>query len=128
MELTVISGKLTKKQKVKLSERPGRDSTVIYTSGKAPKARPELRSNSYLWEGLDLRFGDGGAVVERVSADSKLFGYLRRGDIIKAVNRTAVTSFAGMPDVFKAANLAEGALFDIERDGDGMFISVQCHS
>lgn len=125
MELTIISGKLTKKQKIKLAERPGRDSAVIYTPGRANKVRPEHKNNFYSWEGLDLRFEEGGAVVERIHADSKLFGYLRRGDMIRAVNRTAVASFAGMPNVFDAANLAEGVLFDIERDGNGMFISVQ---
>ena len=125
IELTVISGGQEKKVKLRLAERPGRNAAMEYTAGRTAKERQARKNSSYTWEGVDLRFEEGGAAVDRISPDSKLFGYLKRGDLIKAVNRTAIASEAGMPKVFSAADPAEGVLFDIERDGDDLYVSVQ---
>ncbi|MBU2574393.1 MAG: trypsin-like peptidase domain-containing protein [Elusimicrobia bacterium] len=124
-ELTRFSKGLKKKEKITLAERPAENAAVVYTAGRTKRADMDSRKSAYTWEGLDMRFEEGGAVVDRISADSRLFGYLRRGDVIKAVNRAEISSPAGLPSVFGAANLSEGVLFDIERNGEGRYISVQ---
>ena len=126
MELAYLSNGVKKNVKIRLAERPEQDTAVVYTTGRVLKGGPAQKGTGYYsWEGLDLRFEEGGAVVDRISPDSRLFGYLRRGDLINAVNRTKIASAAELPVVFGAADLAEGVVFDIERDGQGMYISVQ---
>ncbi|OGR43489.1 MAG: hypothetical protein A2X28_01195 [Elusimicrobia bacterium GWA2_56_46] len=125
VELTYISKGTEKKEKITLAERPARDAGVVYTSGREPKAGGARKAEGYSWEGLSLRFAERGAVVDRIDPASKLFGYLRRGDLIRAVNKAAVSSAADLPDVFGAAKVSEGVVFDLERGGEGMFLSVQ---
>ncbi|MBI4802105.1 MAG: trypsin-like peptidase domain-containing protein [Elusimicrobia bacterium] len=125
IELTLISKGLKKKEKITLAERPAENADVVYTAGRSKRADLEPRKSACAWEGLELRFEEGGAIVDRISGDSRLFGYLRRADVIKAVNRNGITSAAEMPAVFGAANLSEGVLFDLERNGEGKYISVQ---
>ena len=40
-------------------------------------------------------------------------------------SRREVSSAAALKSVFGAASLPEGVLFDLERDGEGRYISVQ---
>ncbi len=125
IELTRISKGAKKKEKIALARRPAQNAAVVYTAGRGKKAAADPGRPAHSWEGLELRFADGGALVEKISPDSKLFGYLRRGDLIKAVNRREVSSAAALKSVFGAASLPEGVLFDLERDGEGRYISVQ---
>ncbi|MFA6435369.1 MAG: trypsin-like peptidase domain-containing protein [Elusimicrobiales bacterium] len=125
LELAYLRKGVKNKAMIRLAERPSRDTPLAYTAGRDLNAGPEQKPVPYSWEGVDWRFEKDGAVVDRISADSKLLGYLRRGDIIKSVNNTPIASSADLPAVFGAANLAEGVLFDLERDGEGVYISVQ---
>ena len=124
VKLAYIGKRGKKQEELVLAERPARDAEVLYTSGKEVKA-DRKRGRGFSWEGLELSFEEGGAVVERISPDSKLLGYLRRGDRIKAVNKLEISSSAGFQSVFSGAKISEGVVFYLERDGEGMYISVQ---
>ncbi|HOW89999.1 MAG TPA: trypsin-like peptidase domain-containing protein [Elusimicrobiales bacterium] len=126
IELSLVSRGKEKTVKLTLAERPERDASVVYGSGRNAAPGPvRTGRGTFAWEGAALRYDDGGAVVEHVGSDSRLFGYLRRGDIVRSVNRKPVSSAAAMPQVFRSADLGEGVLFDIERDGEAMYVSVQ---
>lgn len=77
------------------------------------------------WEGLRLAFADGGARVVSVDAESRLAGYLRPGDTIRAVNGAGFSTRAEMEKAFARASLADGAVFDLLRDGQNTYLSVQ---
>lgn len=125
IELALISGGVKKKEKIILAERPAGNAAVVYTAGRGKRTEAAPGRPGHVWEGLELRFTDGGALIERIGGDSKLLGYLRRGDLIKALNRKEISSAADLKAAFGGASLSEGVLFDIERDGEGRYISVQ---
>lgn len=107
--------------RIKLGER-GAEAAAPGRRGAAPAAEagPGTR-----WEGLELAFADGGARVLSVGAESRLAGYLRPGDIIRAVNGVTFDTKAEMEKAFARASLADGALFDLLRDGQNTYLSVQ---
>ena len=121
IELVYVSKGVEKKLNIILAERPVRDAGVGFTAGKSNMRK----GPAYNWEGLSLRFADDGAVVERISPDSKIAGYLHGGDLIKSVNNAAITSAAGLSEVFRAVKLSEGVVFDLEREGRSMVISLK---
>lgn len=125
IELAFISKGAKRKERITLAERPAESATVVYTAGRGKRTEAAAGRPGYVWEGLELRFADGGALIEKIGENSKLLGYLRRGDLIKALNRKEISSAGDLKAVFGAASLAEGVLFDIERDGEGRYISVQ---
>jgi S1-C subfamily serine protease len=76
------------------------------------------------WEGVTFVY-DGGAAVSAVDGESRLAGYLRQGDLVKAVNGAAIDSKEAMERAFARASLAEGVVFDLQRDGQSTYLSVQ---
>lgn len=77
------------------------------------------------WEGIELRVGRDGAQVLRVSPDSRLYGYIHEGDLIKEINRSPVRGAAELKKAATGADLREGVIFDLVRDGQPMYLSVQ---
>ncbi len=77
------------------------------------------------WEGIDFRAGREGALVLKVSPDSRLYGYLHEGDLVREINRSPVRDAAGFRKAAAGADLREGVLFDLVRDGRPMYLSVQ---
>lgn len=107
--------------KVKLGERrTGIDKAASRPAGQYASAG----GAAFEWEGISLVY-DGGAVVAGISDDSRLGGYLRRGDIVKAVNGAALSSAGDMKKAFSGAGLLEGVVFDLVRDGEAAYLSVQ---
>lgn len=119
VELAWQRGAVKRTARVKLGDRdrtPGRQAR-----GKAPQA---ARGGGLSWEGVSLVY-DGGALVAGLDPDSRLNGYLRRGDLLLAVNGRPVQSAAGMEQAFAAASISEGVVFDLVRDGEATYLSVQ---
>lgn len=106
--------------KVKLAERGAEAAAAPRRQSARTEAGPAVE-----WEGLRLAFAEGGARVLAVDADSRLAGYLRSGDVIRAVNGVTFDTKAGMEQVFARASLADGAVFDLLRDGQNTYLSVQ---
>lgn len=106
--------------RIKLGERGAEAAAAKRPPQPAAKAGPEIG-----WEGLRLAFADGGARVLSVDAESRLAGYLRPGDTIRAVNGAAFATAAEMEKAFSRASLADGAVFDLLRDGQNTYLSVQ---
>lgn len=116
--------------------RAGRRRKISLTLGERPQnieqmmarspapARPVL-GDDFRWQGMKLKQELSGVAVEEVDPDSLLYGYLLPGDIIRGINQAPV---ATMEDFKKAAGLqsvAQGIVFDIIREGEAMYISVQ---
>ncbi|HAH31084.1 MAG TPA: hypothetical protein DCL44_02085 [Elusimicrobia bacterium] len=125
LALTFISQGIIKKASIRLGGRPGEDAVPALSAGVDIKEGGGKAAAGYNWEGLEVRFRNNSAVVDRISSDSRLLGYLRRGDVINAVNKARFSAPSDLERVFGAAALGEGILFDVERNGENMYISVQ---
>lgn len=119
VELAYLRGGARRTLKVKLGERAAKTTAA---AGGRP-ARAALKAGLQ-WEGLSLNY-DGGARVLDIGEESRLAGYLREGDVIRALNGTALKSQAAMEEAFARASLAEGVVFDLQRDGEAHYLSVQ---
>lgn len=82
-------------------------------------------SKNISWEGVQLALSANGAQVIDVKASSKLKGHLLLGDIISAVNGIHINSLESMQKAFAAAEISDGVIFDLTRDGQPTYISVQ---
>ncbi|MBI4051764.1 MAG: Do family serine endopeptidase, partial [Elusimicrobia bacterium] len=91
----------------------------------APAEETPKQQTSFQWEGLDLAQEKGGVLIKRVSPDSKLYGYLLEGDLIQGVNQTSVSTLQDFRNLSSEIRLKEGVVFDILRQGQAMYISVQ---
>ena len=121
MELSLLRGGSKRTVRVKLGERPEHEASA---AAGGPSRVPEKDTAVLDWEGVRFAWADG-ARVDSVGADSRLSGYLRRGDIVKAVNGAALTDAAAMKRAFSGASLAEGVVLDLSRDGVSTYLSVQ---
>lgn len=120
VEIVYLRKGARKTVKVTLAERGAEITAGAKTAGR----EKEGAKDSIEWEGLELVYS-GGARVQAVGGNSRLAGYLREGDIIRAVNGAAVDDPAGMAKVFSSASLSEGVVFDLLRDGEATYLSVQ---
>lgn len=121
VELVYLRRGARRTVKVKLGERGQAEATA----GERGAREGSGSAGAVLeWEGLRLVF-DGGARVLAVGGDSRLAGYLREGDVVRAVNGAAFGSGAEMEKVFSGASLADGVVFDLLRDGESTYLSVQ---
>lgn len=105
---------------VTLAERPEAGQTAA-----RPARAPSAAGGKSSWEGIDFRVGREGAAVLRVAPDSRLYGYLHEGDLVREINRSQVRDAAGFRRATAGADLREGVLFDLLRDGEPMYLSVQ---
>lgn len=115
--------------------RDGREMSASVTLAERPEegtvsARPARGaagggSGNASWEGIEFRAGRDGALVLRVDTDSRLYGYLHEGDLVKEIDRMPVRSAADLRKAAAAADLGEGVIFDLVRDGQPMYLSVQ---
>ncbi|PIU20760.1 MAG: hypothetical protein COT18_00505 [Elusimicrobia bacterium CG08_land_8_20_14_0_20_59_10] len=122
-EIELVLRRKAKKMTVrlKLGER-GVDDRKAASAG--PRARAAREQGELQWEGVGFVYDDG-ALVTGLSQKSRLAGYLRRGDRIRAVNGRAVDSPRDLKKAFAGASLAEGVVFDLLRDGEATYLSVQ---
>lgn len=115
--------------------REGREMSVSVTLAERPEAglaaarpargAPGSGAGNVSWEGIEFRAGRDGALVLRVGHDSRLYGYIQEGDLIKEINRSPVGGPAELKRAAAGADLREGVLFDLVRDGQPMYLSVQ---
>lgn len=81
-------------------------------------------SSQYSWKGIDFVFVGDGAYVDKIDIESPLAGYLQKGDLIKAIDNIKIDSYKTLKQALNKADISKGILFDLERDGEGMYISV----
>jgi serine protease Do len=82
-------------------------------------------SKSFGWSGLTVAENSKGVIVMRVSGNSPLYGYLQEGDIIQGVNKNEINTLADFKSATDDADISEGVVFDIIRNGIPVYISVQ---
>jgi len=120
-EITVVwlrNGKDRKTAKIIIGERQQAEKE------NAPAAKAGESGSGFVWEGIKLSFNRGAEVIS-VDAGSKLGGYIMKGDRINAVNGKAINSDKEMRAVFTKASPKDGIVFDLERNGQSMYISIQ---
>lgn len=81
-------------------------------------------SDSYTWKGITVKQNNNSVYVLKIDPNSPFRVYLREGDIIKSINNITVDSLNKAKDLLKDVKLSEGILFDIERNGEKMYISM----
>lgn len=70
-----------------------------------------------------IRKGKAGVVVLEAGGMAAAAGIMR-GDVIQGLNRKRVNNMADFMSAATNANIAEGVLFDISRQGDPLFITM----
>ena len=120
ISLEIIRNGRTQTVKVALGDRDMAESGT-QTAVKADKGN----ADTFSWEGIELAATKNGAKITGMRRGSKLIGHLQKGDIVNSVNNIAINSNATMKKAFAAANIQEGVLFDITRDGHPTYVSVQ---
>jgi Do/DeqQ family serine protease len=87
----------------------------------------ELKKNNEVFEfkGLFLKYRDGKGYVVSVDRNSPFANYIEEGDVISSVNNKRFKSYDEMVKVFKELNLSEGVLFDVTRNGEPFYLSIQ---
>lgn len=108
---------------VVLGSRP--QNSEIELSQAKTNNKEENKDLYYNFNGLSIRYRDNGAYVYKVMPDSPLKNYFKEGDIIVGVNNKKFSDFNSMVSAFKGADISEGVLFDIIRDGEPFYLSVQ---
>jgi serine protease Do len=85
------------------------------------------KNNERLFEfkGLLLKYQNGSAYVVKVEKNSPFANYVQKDDIISSVNGKKFNNHDEMVNVFNSINLSDGVLFDISRDGEPFYLSVQ---
>ncbi|OGS14336.1 MAG: hypothetical protein A2234_10245 [Elusimicrobia bacterium RIFOXYA2_FULL_58_8] len=121
VEIVYLRRGVRKTIKIKLGER-GMPGDHAVDPGPV-RGNPQAGAK-FVWEGVGFSYS-GGARVVSIAKESRLDGYLRPGDTIQAVNGAEVKTPALMTEVFRSANLADGVVFDLLRDGESTYLSVQ---
>lgn len=106
--------------RLKLEKKPEDYGTNL--SGKNVNTAPS--SESYTWKGVTIKQNHNSAYVLKIAPDSPFRGYLREGDIINSINNNSLDSFDKTKKILNSLKLSDGVLFDIERNGDKMYISM----
>lgn len=107
-----------------LAEQPDENAmrNLRELAGEEP-GMPESKAAS--WEGMEVAVRTGTAEIINISPDSKLYGYLKSGDILNGINQKAIKSEEDFRQAVSGVKLSEGVVFDITRDGQPMYVSVQ---
>ncbi len=106
-----------------LAKRP--ENPNIVDTGKEKDSTFTKSSQRYNFNGVELEYINKQAVVVGISNDSPLRRYLEEGDIIVGVNNKKFDSYNEMIKVFQSVDLSDGVLFDMIRDGEPFYLSVQ---
>lgn len=107
---------------VKLAERP--DERTLQNLRELP-ASSEMEAKIPGWEGIEVSISNARAEIISINWDSKLHGYLKTGDILNGINRKEIKSEETFEKATAGADLSDGVVFDITRNGQPMYISVQ---
>ncbi|MBI4385915.1 MAG: Do family serine endopeptidase [Elusimicrobia bacterium] len=122
----IVRGGKKAEVRVVLGERPDSiEEAAAEPRGESPQELPNRESSELQWEGVAFSPSQEGVLVRGVSRDSKLRGYLLEDDVIRGVNQAPIASIREIERALSKARLGEGIVFDILRQGQPMFISVQ---
>jgi len=122
--VTVIRGGSEREIAVTLDRRPETVSLPEQQQEEQPEEGPAPAAG-WRWEGVDFREEKGNVTVAEIAPDSKLFGYLLPQDVVVGVNQSEVRSLPQLKRALTTARLEEGVVFDILRNGQPMYISIQ---
>ncbi|MBI4057495.1 MAG: trypsin-like peptidase domain-containing protein [Elusimicrobia bacterium] len=122
--LTVFRYGKRKEVEVLLGERPS-DAEREHSRPSLSKENQIEDRASFSWEGVELAEVKKGVLVKRVNHNSKLYGYLLENDLIQGVNQAQVSNLQDFKRLVPQLKLEEGIVFDIIREGQSMYISVQ---
>lgn len=103
-----------------LAARPEEKALISRLSEKKSEVKEE-----FSWEGVSFASASGGLSVLSVSSKSPLRKYLKEGDLIKGVNGRRAASNDELKKDLLSSSLSAGVLFDLERDGEPFYLSVQ---
>lgn len=106
---------------VVLGERPKEEEIKNLIASETPGKGDKI----YEFNGIILKYSSNTASVIAVKDDSPLKNYLKVGDKIVGVNNMKFGSYKDMVEVFKRVDISEGVLFDMIRDGEPFYLSVQ---
>ena len=81
--------------------------------------------NTFEFKGLLLEYRDGFAYVVDVKRNSPFESYIKKDDMISSINNKKFSSYDEMVRVFNSIDLSEGVLFDVTRDGEPFYLSIQ---
>ena len=117
--LEIISGGKKKTVKAVLGDREKAGTETVATGS-------DMKSEkTTVWEGVEMEATPSGALVTEIRNGSAMTGHLMRGDRISSVNGIRISSPETLKKAFRAANINEGVLFDVTRDGKPTYVSVQ---
>jgi len=117
--LEIISGGKKKTVKAVLGDREKAGTETVATGS-------DMKSEkTTVWEGVEMEATPSGALVTEIRNGSAMTGHLMRGDRISSVNGIRISSLETLKKAFRAANINEGVLFDVTRDGKPTYVSVQ---
>ncbi|MEF3281045.1 MAG: PDZ domain-containing protein [Elusimicrobiota bacterium] len=85
----------------------------------------EKSKDIYEVSGVEFKYTKKGAIVSKITQNSVLKGYLKEGDIIVSINNKKITSKQEMVNILSNLDFSDGALFDIIRDGEPFYLSIQ---
>lgn len=122
IELKLYRKGVEKEVFVRLAERP--DERILQNLRELPASR-EMEVKIPGWEGIEVSIRDARAEIVDINWDSKLHGYLQTGDILNGINRKEIRSEDDFEKATAGADLSEGVVFDIIRNNQPMYISVQ---
>ncbi|MBI4055277.1 MAG: trypsin-like peptidase domain-containing protein [Elusimicrobia bacterium] len=106
--------------------RQGRLKKLWVTMGDRSTVHPAgAKSKGQTWEGILVAVAEEGVEILEIEAGSKLRGYLQPGDILKGMDQTRISTLNDFQKAAAVARLADGVVFDILRNGQPMYISVQ---
>lgn len=93
-----------------------------------PAPAPESEDgaqNVLRWEGIAFSQRQEGVLVEAISPDSILHGYLLPGDIIRGVNEIEVGSLRDLDRALAKLDVPRGMFLDILRQGQALYLSIK---
>lgn len=122
MSVELLRAGQKKTATLKLSSAP-QDDSIRYITNEGDSAPESAPVSS--WQGMNVAQDSTGVVVESFADNSRLKNFLAAGDVIRAVNGAKVSSLEDFGAAIRNANVGEGVVFDIERQGMPMYISVQ---
>lgn len=112
---------------VELAERPTQDEIKKLEKSYTLDYDKENFAGDYTlkYNGVTFVYKNGKAYVSEIEPDSPLKGYLMEGDIIVGVNNRRIKSYSNMKTIFSEADISKGVLFDMIRNGEPFYLSIQ---
>ncbi|MBI4368615.1 MAG: Do family serine endopeptidase [Elusimicrobia bacterium] len=148
LRLGIIRDGRAKDLKVTVGQRPkwadvqGQDSSDAAPENDSAEPPATVNTDvSWTWEGLDLSNVNAapraflkrwlippqtsGVAIIAINPASSLASYLDQGDVVTGINRSKIDSVNEFQREVRRASLKDGIVFDIIRQGNRQFVSIQ---